>query len=63
MVKEKLKLVEVKESTHKKLKLYSQLVNIPMYVLADRAISEYIKNHPLKDEKEKDWFKTLIKAE
>lgn len=63
MVKEKLKLVEVKESTHKKLKLYSQLVNIPMYLLADKAINEYIKNHPLQDEEANDFFEIMVKAE
>ena len=62
MVKEKLKLVEVKESTHKKLKLYSQLVNIPMYLLADKAINEYIKNHSFEEDKE-TVFQTLLKSE
>ena len=62
MVKEKLKLVEVKESTHKKLKLYSQLVNIPMYLLADKAINEYIKNHSFEEDKETA-FQTLLKSE
>ncbi|MGB4434956.1 MAG: hypothetical protein WBI45_05855 [Defluviitoga tunisiensis] len=63
MVKEKLKLVEVKESTHKKLKLYSQLVNIPMYLLADKAINEYIKNHPVKAEKANEFSEIMVKAE
>ena len=63
MTKERLKHVEIRKETHKKLKLYSQLVNIPMYLLADKAINEYIKNHPVKAEKANEFSEIMVKAE
>ena len=62
MVHENFKQLKVKSETHRKLKLYAQLVEKPLYELADEAINEYLKNHAFDEDKEMD-FQTLLKSE
>lgn len=62
MVKERFKQLKVESETHRKLKLYAQLVEKPLYELADEAINEYLKNHSFEEDKE-TVFQTLLKSE
>ena len=62
MVQERFKQLKVESETHRKLKLYAQLVEKPLYELADAAINEYLKNHAFDEDKEMA-FQTLLKSE
>jgi len=62
MVHENFKQLKVKSETHRKLKLYAQLIERPLYELADEAINEYLKNRSFNGDKEMD-FQTLLKSE
>ena len=50
MVKERFKQLKVEGETHRRLKLYAQLVEKPLYELADEAINEYLKNHSFEED-------------
>jgi len=50
MVKERFKQLKVESETHRKLKLYAQLVEKTLYELADEAINEYLKNHSFEED-------------
>jgi len=52
MVKENFKQLKVKSETHRKLKLYAQLVDKTLYELADEAINEYLKNRSFNGDEE-----------
>lgn len=62
MVQERFKQLKVQSETHRKLKLYSQLIDKTLYELADEAINEYLKNHAFDEDKEMA-FQTLLKSE
>jgi len=62
MVKERFKQLKVESETHRKLKLYAQLVEKTLYELADEAINEYLKNRSFNGDKEMD-FQTLLESE
>mgnify|MGYP000880173395 CR=1 FL=1 len=62
MEQKNLRHLVIKKETHAKFKLYSQLSGIKMYELADKAINEYMKRHPLKGEKQDKWFEELVKS-
>jgi len=58
----KLKHVTITKETYDKFKRYAQIADIKMYQLADAAINEYLKNHPLPEEKQNEWIQDLIKT-
>jgi len=63
MEQKNLRHLVIKKETHTKFKLYSQLSGIKMYELADKAINEYMKNHPLQDEEANEFSEIMVKAE
>lgn len=62
MSKIKLKHITIPVKTYNKFKRYAQIADIKMYQLADAAINEYLKNHPLPEEKQNEWIQDLIKT-
>jgi len=42
-------IIEIKEDLHRKIKMYAAASGLKMYKIAEMALTDFIKNHPVEE--------------